>query len=383
MKMRTGAFLFALLVIFAAFPTVSSALGEVSTDAKSYVLMDASTGTVLSEKDADKPMPCANVIKTMSMLLFMEAMDQGKLKTGDKVTISPNAAKKGGTSVFLDANKSYRAGDLLKAVTICSANDACVALAEHLAGGEEEFVKQMNDKAASLGCKNTKFVNCTGLDAEGQETSARDMALISRELVRHPQFFKWSSIYMQDFTHDGGRTTQMVNPNKLVRFYDGCDGIKTGSSAKAGYCIAATAKRSGGRFIFVSLGSKSSDTRFEGAKKAFDMAFSNYASKTVVKKDTVIKEGIPVAKGDKPNIDAYTASDLSVLVPKGKENALEKEVTISENLAAPLEPGQIIGKLTVRLDGNELGSVDIICKEPVQELQFLSSIQKIMHLWIN
>lgn len=382
MLKRTGAFLVVLSLIFALFPSMASALDEVPTDAKSYILVEASTGSVLAEKDADKPLPCANVIKTMSLLLFMEAAEQGKLNLSDKVTVSQTAAGKGGTSVFLDADKSYRVGDLLKAVIVCSANDACVALAEYLSGSEEEFVKRMNERAAELGMKGTKFINSTGLDAEGQVTTARDMALAGCALAKYPLFFKYSTIWMQDFQHEGGRTTQMVNTNRLVRFYEGCDGMRTGSSPSAGYCIVASAKRSGGRFIFVCLGSKSSDTRFDSAKKAFDLAFSNYTSKTIVKKDTVVKTAIPVAKGDKDMVDAYAANDLNVLIPKDKESSVEKKVTVAEELNAPLEAGQIIGKLTVTLDGNELGCVDLICKQPVQELEFLSSLHKIMNAWL-
>jgi D-alanyl-D-alanine carboxypeptidase (penicillin-binding protein 5/6) len=380
---RTCVFLFAVICVAAFFPTISHAAAkELSLDVKSYILMDVQTGSVLSEKDADKVLPSANVIKTMALLLFMESLDESKLKLTDNVTISQNAHKKGGTTVFLDGGKSYKAGDLLKAVIVCSANDACTALAEHLAGTEDEFVKSMNDKAKTLGLKNTKFVNTTGIDTDGQVTTARDMAVISCALTKHAQFFKWSSIYIEDFVHEGGRTTQMVNYNKLVRFYEGCDGIKTGSSSVAGYCISATVKKSGTRLVYVGLGSKNSDTRFEAAKKALDYGFSNFVSKSIVKMDAVIKEGIPVAKGDKSMVDAYAASDFSILVPKGKENSIKKEIVMDENLKAPLEKGQVIGKITVTLDGNVIGSVDLITKQPVMELEFLSAMQKILYWWL-
>lgn len=374
--------LFAILFLVAMFPCTAFAANEISIDAKTYILVDAQSGTVLSEKDADTKLPCANVIKTMALLLFMEALQDGKLQLTDLVSISQNAHQKGGTTVFLDGGKNYKAGDLLKAVIVCSANDATTALAEHLTGSEEDFVKNMNDRASKMGLKNTRFVNTTGLDAEGQYSSARDMALICCELVKYPQFFKWSKVYMEDFIHEGGRVTQMVNYNKLVRFYEGCDGIKTGSSSTAGYCVAATAKKSGTRLIYVGLDSPNSEKRFDGAKKSLDYGFANYTSKTIVKKDTVLKEGIPVAKGDKSMIDAVASSDFSVLLPKGKENSVKKELTVQENLSAPIEKGQIIGKLSVTVDGEEIGKVDIICNQAVAELEYLSALQKLLFWWL-
>lgn len=379
---RICVFLFAILFLIAMFPVTAFAANEISMDAKSYILVDVQSGTVLSEKDADTPLPCANVIKTMALLLFTEALQDGKLQLTDTVSISQNAHKKGGTTVFLDAGKSYKAGDLLKAVIVCSANDATTAIAEHLAGSEEDFVKQMNDRASKMGLKKTKFVNTTGLDAEGQYSSVRDMALISCELIKYQQFFKWSKIYMEDFIHEGGRVTQMVNYNKLVRFYEGCDGIKTGSSSTAGYCISATAKKGATRLVYVGFGSANSEKRFESAKKALDYGFANFTSKTIVKKDTVVKEGIPVVKGDKSMIDAVASSDFSVLLPKGKENSVKKELTVQESLTAPIEKGQVIGKLSVTVDGKEIGKVDIICNQCVAELEYLSALQKVLFWWL-
>ncbi len=382
MPKRAYAFILTIIFISLLFPATAFAENELKIDAKSYILMDVLTGKVLSEKDADKPLPAANVVKTMSMLLFMEAVDEGRLKLTDDITVSKNAHGKGGTTVFLDTGKTYEAMDLLKAVAVCSANDACTALAEYISGSEEEFVKRMNGRAETLGLKNSKFVNTTGIDAQGQASSARDIAVISRELMAHPMILKWSGIWMEDFTHEGGRVTQMVNYNKLVKFYEGCDGFKTGSSAAAGYCISATARRGSGRFIYVGLGSRDSESRFDGAKKAFDYAFSNYVSKCIVKKDAVLKKDIAVAKGDTQKIDAYAASDLCVLIPKGQESSLKKEITVAEDLTAPLKAGQAIGRFTVSAGEEELGFTDIICKQDVSELDYITSLKKALFWWL-
>jgi len=257
--------LFGIALIFImifAFSTAAFADDVMISQAKSYILIDAGSGNVLSENNADEQRECASVAKVMSMLLFFEAEQSGRISLSDTIEISQHATSMGGTQVFLDVGTTHTVGDLLKAVVLCSANDASVALAEKIAGSEESFVEMMNKRAGVLGI-SANFKNASGLSAAGQTMNARDVSAVCMELVKYDLFYSWSGIWMGNYIHPDGRETEMVNNNRLVRYYEGCDGICTGSSASAGYCVAATVKRSGGRYIYVSLGSPNSSARFD------------------------------------------------------------------------------------------------------------------------
>ncbi len=369
---------FAFLLVFAL--NVTAFAQGYTARAKGFILIDANSGNVLAEQNADEQLPCASVAKVMSILLFLEAEASGRLSLNDQVTISDHAASMGGTQVFLDVNTTHTVEGLLEAAIVCSANDAAVALAEKTAGSEEAFVEMMNKKAGVLGINST-FINATGLGDE-QKISARDAAAICRELVKHDLFYKWSGIWMQNYVHPDGRETEMVNQNRLVRYYEGCDGIATGSSTSAGYCIAATVKRSGGRFIFVALGAPNSSARFDDAKGAFDYAFAGFTAKTVVAEGQKLGSDLAIAGGTAPFIDVYAGQGFSALIEKGKEGTLEKELVLLENMTAPIEEGQVVGYLRILLDGTEIGRVDAVAGQKVAERNFANAFSRILTWWL-
>ena len=363
-------------------PQQSEDTGAVDIKSEAYVLMEASTGTVILEKNADQPMPCANVMKSYFMLLFLEALDEGKATVEDEVTISKRASSVGGSTVFLDYNETYKVGDLFKAVVINSANDAIIALAEKLYGGEEAFIARLNERAGELGLTGTKVVNLTGTDAEGQTTTARDMAIICRELVKYPLFFQWSNTWLDNFNHPGGRVTEIVNLNKMIRNYEGCDGIKTGSSTQAGQCLSSTAKRGNARYIYVGLNAADSATRFNDAKNAFDYAFANYSIKNILNENQTIKENIQVTRGA-GTVSGQAGKALSLLLKKGQDTDITTEIQLDEKIEAPIAKGQPIGKVLVKLNGKDLESVEIVAETDVPEMGYSDSLFKILYDWLN
>ncbi len=368
----------AAVILLCAAPKAAAA--GFDSKAKAAILIDAGSGDVLYELNADEQLECASVSKIMSLLLFCESEKTGRLSLSDTVTISSHAASMRGTRVFLDANTNHIAENLLKAAVVCSANDACVALAEKIAGSEQAFVEMMNKKAQVLGL-GASFENATGLGT-ANKMSARDAAAICRELLKYDLAYKFSGIWMENYIHPDGRETEMVNQNRLVRFYEGCDGFATGSSASAGYCLAATVKREGGRFIYVSLGAPNSATRFDEAKGAFDYAFAGFTSKTVVRQGQQLAGNLAVSGGTQPFINVYAAKEFSLLLEKGKEGSLEKELVLLEDIRAPLEEGEVLGYLKILLDGKEIGRVDAITGQSVDVLNFLNAFRRIMVWWL-
>ena len=374
-----------ILIVMLAVITLCAPLLTVNAEgpefqAKAWILVDAGSGNVLSENNADEPMECAGVVKTMSMLLIFDAVKAGRISMTEPVTVSDHAASMGGTQVFLDANTSHPVENLLKAMVVCSANDATVALAEKVAGSEDAFVDMMNKEAEVLGLKG-RFTNATGLGSDKTMT-ARDVATVCQELAKYDLFYTWSGIYMENYVHPDGRETEMVNQNRLIRFYEGTDGYATGSTPTAGYCLAASVKRSGGRFIFVSLGSANSSTRFDDAKAAFDFAFAGFTAKNIVREGQQLAKNLAVAGGSSPFINVYAADDFSALIEKGKEGSLEKELVLLENVSAPIEAGQKVGYLRIMLDGEEIGRVDAIAKDNVEVLDFANALGRIIKWWL-
>jgi D-alanyl-D-alanine carboxypeptidase (penicillin-binding protein 5/6) len=368
----------AMLIL--AVPAVASAQG-VTPQAKSFVLMDASSGTVLAENNADAQLPCASVVKTMTMLLLFDALDSGRLSLAETVTISEHSASMGGTQVFLDVHTTHTVEGLMKAMMICSANDATVALAEKLAGSEQAFAEMMNKKAQVMGL-GAHFVNATGLEADGQTMSARDVAAVCRSLMKYDPLLVWSAIWMESYIHPDNRETEMVNANRLVRYYEGAEGICTGSSDSAGYCIAASAKRSTGRFIYVSLGAPNSNTRFEDANTALDYAFAGFSATNVVREGQQLCQSYPVAGGTKDAVDVVAGSGFAALLEKGSENRMEKELVMLEEVKAPVQKGQKIGYLRILLDGEEIGRVDAVAAEEVQARNYANSLHSILLWWL-
>ena len=346
---------------------------EMRFPCKSAILMEASTGKVLFEQNADEALPPASVTKVMTLLLVMEAIADGKLAYTDMVTASANACSMGGSQIYLKEGEQMSVEDMLKSVVIASANDAAVALAEHIAGTEEAFVEQMNCRAAELGMKNTHFENTNGLDdtTTAHLTSARDIALMSRALISHPKITEYSSIWM-DTIRDGA--FGLTNTNRLVRFYPGATGLKTGSTAKAGFCVSATATRDGMSLICVIMGAESRDIRNASATSLLDWGFANYACYSA---PSISLSPMRVLGGTKEECKIL-AEPFSDVVLKNDRKRIEYVVELPESLAAPVQKGAAVGTVTYRLDGEIIGSCRILAEESVEKIGFWELLGRIL-----
>ena len=346
-----------------ATPTENGEKTDLGLDCKSAILIEASTGTVLYEQNADVPLPPASVTKVMTLLLVMEAIESGKIKYSDTVRASANACSMGGSQIFLEENEEMSVEDLIKSVVIASANDAAVALAEYIAGTEEAFVKQMNEKAKALGMENTHFENTNGLDdtAENHCISARDIAIMSRELIKYPKITEYSSIWM-DSVRNG--EFGLTNTNRLVRFYKGATGLKTGSTSKAGFCISATAERDGMGLICVIMGAPSRDVRNAAAVSLLDYGFANYC---VYRAEGGVIENVSVSRGSVESIEVEY-SDFSVIMNKSDSASVEQRIDMPELLSAPVEKGEVVGSVVFSSAGTEIGRCDIVASESAESL---------------
>ena len=360
---------FSLLAAFAL--CVSAAAVGPAVSCPSALLMEKQTGTVLFAQDEHTPREPASVTKIMTLLLVMEAIDSGALSYDDVVTGSAHAAGMGGSQIWLKENEQMTVRDLLKAVCIVSGNDAAVALAEHLAGSEDAFVERMNARAQELGMNDTHFVNCTGLPAERHLTSAYDIALMSRGLIlRHPDIRQFTTVWMDSLR---GGESMLVNTNKLIRFYDGATGLKTGSTGSAGYCLSATAEKNGMELIAVVLKGKTSDERFSDAKSLLNYGFSTWSLVTVTP-DEVLPP-VPVMLGVRGTVQPVLTSENTLLVEKTLANGLTKEVALAESVAAPVYAGDTLGQLTVRdAAGNTVAELPILAGEDVGHVTFVQML---------
>ena len=358
MKKRIPALLLALLC---CLPLPVHAV-ELPVEAKAALLMEKETGQVLFAKEEHQRLEPASVTKIMTLLLTMEAISRGELRYEDTVTVSKNAASMGGSQVYLSEGEQITVEELLKAVCVSSGNDASVALAEQVSGVTELFVQQMNNRAKELGMVDTCFLNPTGLPAEGHVTSAYDIALMSRELIlHHPDLRRFTTIWMD--TIRGGEFG-LSNTNKLIRFYEGATGLKTGSTDAAGYCISATAERSGMELIAVVLGGETSQQRFEDAKTLLNYGFSTYALADVTPAERQI---VPVKLGRAPSVEAVLEAG-KLLVGKGQAGSLSQTVTLREDLVAPVEKGQTVGTLTVQCGDATLAELPLTAADTVERM---------------
>lgn len=320
---------------------------DLTPNAQSAVLMDADTGTIILEKNRDAKLPPASITKIMTMLLIMEAIDSGKIKMNDRVTTSEYAASMGGSQIFLEPGEEMTVQDMLKGIAMASANDASVAMAEKIAGSEENFVQMMNERAEQLGMKNTHFMNSSGLPAKDHYTSAYDIAIMSRELLKHAEITKFTSVYQDYLRKDTEKPFWLVNTNKLVRFYSGADGLKTGFTSEAKFCLSATAKRDNFRVIAVVLGEPNTKTRNAEVAKMFDYAFAQYASFPIFKKGDQLGS-FRVAKGEVDDVPLVAETPYSILIKKGEAtDGIRHELQLNSDLRAPIQQGQPIGKLIV------------------------------------
>lgn len=363
---RLGIICILVLFVLGCCPAVGA---ETEVAAKGAVLMEAATGTVLYEQDAHTPLPPASVTKVMTMLLVMEAIDGGQIGWDDPVTASEEAQAKGGSQIYLKAGEVMTVRELLKSVAVSSANDAACALAEHIAGSEAAFVERMNERAGELGMADSHFVNCTGLDdganAASHYTSAYDIAIMSRQLlVCHPDIRKYTTIWM-DTVRDG--TFGLANTNKLVRFYTGCTGLKTGYTSKAGFCLSASAERDGMELIAVVLGCESSAERFAACKTLLNQGFASYALITPEWDDTV---SVPVKLGTAEQVTVVPSEDGKLLIDKTQKNTVTFQTELDDSVTAPVSQGQRLGTLTVCSGEQILAQLPLVAQETVTRLSF-------------
>ena len=348
-------------------------------NAKSAILMEQTTGKVLYESNPDEKMQIASVTKTMTMLLIMEALADGKIKYTDMVSTSDHAASMGGSQVFLEPGEEMSVDDMLKAICVSSGNDAAVAMAEHIGGSEEAFVDMMNNRAKELGAKNTHFINCNGLDETNDHYStARDVAIISCELLKHKDIQKYTTIWM-DTLRDG--KFGLSNTNKLIRFYKGANGIKTGSTSVAKYCLSASAKRDNMQLVAVVLCAPSTQDRFSGASKLLDYGFANYevADGAALADET---GKIAVIGGEKDFASCGAVDSGNIVVKKGEAKKIEVKKTMPDEINAPVKKGDKIGELSFILDGKEIAKKDIIASEDVGKIKLYKMYMKILRKWL-
>lgn len=364
-----------IIFLFTLLP-LTKVKGEelnLAENAKSAILIEASTGEILYQKNANEKLAPASMTKIMSLILIMENIENGNLKWNDVVVVSKNASSMGGSQIFLETNEMMTVEDLVKGICIASGNDATVALAEKIAGTEKAFVKLMNDKAKSLGLKNTNFVNATGLDAEGHYSTAYDMSVMARELVRHEKILEFSSIYEDYLRKNTSKSFWLVNTNRLVKFYSYIDGLKTGYTKNAGYCLTATGQKRNMRLISVVMGEESTDKRSTDTLAMLDYGFNMYSINTLVSKKNSLGN-VPVNLGKKENVDIKVVKDINILnnSQKGERNINYELIT--NNITAPVKVGDVVGKIKVYEDGKYMYTEDVTVAFNVEK----ASIWKIL-----
>ncbi len=338
--------------------------------AKSVILMEVNTGKILYEDNADEALPPASITKIMSLLLVMEAIDRGDFDLQTVISASEHACSMGGSQIWLEPGESMEVDSLLKAAVIASANDATVALGEAVAGSEEGFVALMNERAKELGMTNTNFVNCTGLDAEGHLTSAHDVAIMSCELIKHDLIKDYSTVWM-DTLRNG--ESELVNTNKLVRFYEGTTGLKTGTTSTAGYCLSATAQRNGMELAAVVMGGDTSNDRFNGAKKLLDYGFVNYTFSKVdanLDKDIVVE----IDKGTEKELTLDAKGTVNLLMKKNEAKEIIRKTVLNENITAPIKKGDVLGEVEIYLGDEVVGSIPLTASKDIDKLSFLTTL---------
>ena len=365
-----------IIMAFCLFVGNVKAEEDYAPGAKSAILIDSATGKVLYEKNADEMLAPASMTKLGSMLIIMEAIDNGSLSLDDEVTISEEAANMGGSQVFLEAGEVYKVHDLLKGVAIASGNDAVVALAEKVAGSQNEFVTMMNERFKEIGAKNTNFVNAHGLDAEGHYSTARDMSIIARELLKHEKILEYTSIYEEYLEKNDGTKTWLVNTNKLVRFYEGVDGLKTGYTTTAGYCLTTTASKDNFRLISVVMGEETSEARSSDTVKMLNYGFNTYKINVIKKNDEVLGK-VRVDGGKQDYAEIVLLKDATELL-KNTEEVSDYQFKLKvNNIKAPVKPGDIVGSaLIIDSDGNIIDEVDVTVKNAIKKASILDYLLK-------
>lgn len=352
-------------------PALPAQGADLEVTAPSAVLMEASTGQVLFEKDPHAVRSCASITKVMTLCLVFEAIDSGRLSLDQTLTASAHAASMGGSDIWLEEGEAMSVDDLMKATVIMSANDAAVVLAEAVSGSEDAFVERMNQKAQELGMNDTAFKNCNGLDEEGHVTSAYDVALMSRELIRHEKIFDYTLTWMDSVR---GGETQLVNTNKLIRSYQGITGLKTGTTGQAGSCITATAEREGLSLIAVVLGADSTDHRFQDAAALLDYGFGGWR---VTEPEAPVLDPVPVAQGMAPTVEVQAGESPSILLEAAETGQVETEIVLQE-LTAPIQAGEVVGQIRYQVNGKTVAQVDITAVSGVEAVTFSGALGRLL-----
>lgn len=383
MKKRLGSLILLLLIVLSSTINVL-AEEDLNINSKSAVLMDAGSGDIIYALNKDEKLPPASIAKIMTMLLGLEAVESGRISLKDKVVISNHASGMGGSQIYLETGETQIVEELFKAIAIRSANDAAVALGEHIAGSEDIFVKMMNEKAKKLGMENTNFANASGLPNKDHYTTAYDVALMSRELLKHNIASEWLKTYIYDMKvgKDKDKIQTLVNTNKLIKQYQGVTGLKTGSTNEAGYCLSASAQRGNLELISVIMGADNSKIRFNEAKRMLDFGFANYDS-LIIGKEGEIVGSIYVEKGNINILDATLEKDSFVLLPKGKKDDIDKKVILEETLNAPIMKGDTIGKMIISINGEKTHEINLVAKENVHKAGLLNMMKKTIKSFLN
>ena len=377
--------LFALaicLIVSGTFSAPAQALAnnDLSLESKSAFLMEFDSGEVLFEKEASKRLPVASMVKMMTILIALEELDAGNVNLDTMITTTENASSMGGSQVFLDPYVEYSFEDLLKSVIMASANDASVALAEYFNGNETAFTNRMNKRAKELGMKDTHYANCTGLPAPEQYSSAKDTAIVLSEILKHDVYHKYSTTWMDTLKHPSGRETELVNTNRLVRYYQGCDGGKTGSTNEAGCCLGASAKRGDMRLISVIVGAQNSKTRFNESALLLNYGFGNFQSEKLVDSDKVLKT-VNVSKGKTDKVEVVPKESFSAVVKKGTTSGYVADVLVKDTVKAPIKAGDVVGEVTVTKNGNIIKKIPIVAKDGTKHLSWFETAKQVMKKW--
>ena len=381
-KILSSSLLVFLTLCFLISPCARIAMAENDVDisSRSGILMDYASGEILFAKNAETHLPVASMVKMMTILIALEEYDANNVTLDTMISTTENASGMGGSQVFIDPYVEYSFEDLLKSVIMASANDASVALAEYFNGNEKSFVNRMNKRAKELGMTNTNYVNCTGLPAPEQYSCAKDSAILMREILKHDLYHNYSSIWMDTLTHPSGRETELVNTNKLIRYFEGCDGGKTGSTNEAGCCLTASAKRNDMRLISVIIGAENSKTRFNESSLLLSYGFANFENKLLVDISAPLKK-VKVNKGKLDEVDVYGEENFSVIVKKGDNATYETNMEIPDAVKAPLENGDVVGKVVITKEGSVIKEVNVIVKEDIKHSSYLDNFNKIVENW--
>lgn len=360
---------------------VANAATDFSAVGKAAYLMDVATGTVMYARNETERLPIASMVKIMTATLTLEAVDRGEISLDDDVTVSDEAASMGGSQVFLQAGDVHKVDDLLKTVIVASANDSCVALAQHIAGSVSRFVARMNARAAELGMKDTSFKNCTGLPAPESYSCAKDVATMFAALIKHPHYFDHAAVWLEDYNHPDGRVTTITNTNKLIRFYNGCDGGKTGYTSEAKFCLSATAKRDNMRVIAVMIGADSAKNRNAAVSSMFDHAFQVYSNEVLLKEGSEIDNDVEVVGGKKNDIRLTVNKDVTAFINGAVDDNYEIRYELPERIKAPVKQGDAVGKAFLVKNGEVIGEYTVIAMEDIARRNLFDSIGDIGDNW--